>query len=81
MRKNAGKGTFVAPRNGHVAVVMTKCGAGAHQKTKKAIRRSERVSLNKMLRAAPPAMRVIAAAAAWLFPPRPGHAILAQEGP
>ena len=74
MRKNAGKGSFVSPRNGHVAVVMTKCGAGAHQKTKKAIRRSERVSLSRMLRAAPPAMHVIAAAAAWAFLSRSSRA-------
>ena len=48
MRKNAGKGSYIAPRNGHVARVMTMPGAGAHQKTKKAIRRADKVSLKKM---------------------------------
>lgn len=48
MRKNAGKGSYITPRNGHVARVMTMPGSGAHQKTKKAIRRADKVSLRKM---------------------------------
>lgn len=48
MRKNAGKGSYIAPRNGHVARVMTMSGSGVHQKTKKAIRRADKVSLKKM---------------------------------
>lgn len=48
MRKNAGKGSYIAPRNGHVVRIMTMPGAGAHQKTKKAIRRADKVSLKKI---------------------------------
>lgn len=57
MRKNAGKGSFVAPRNGHVAVVMTMRGAGTHQKTKKAMRRLDKVRIMRLPRDPSPAMR------------------------
>ena len=49
MKKNAGKGSFVAPRNGHVAVVMTMRGAGYHGKTQKAQRQADKVSLRQLV--------------------------------
>lgn len=49
MRKNSGNGSFVAPRNGHVAVVMTMRGAGAHGKTRKAQRQADKVSLKRLI--------------------------------
>lgn len=50
-----------APRNGHVASMMTRGGGGAHQKTVKAIRRADRISLAKAMRDTSPAMAVIVA--------------------
>lgn len=37
-----------APRNGHVAVVMVRPGAGAHGKTRKAERRSDKMAIKRM---------------------------------
>lgn len=42
-----------APRNGHVAVVMVRPGAGAHGKTRKAERRSDKMAIKRMAEAFP----------------------------
>ena len=51
MKKNAGKGSFVAPRNGHVAIIMTRGGGGAHGKTRKSERQAEKASLRQAIKA------------------------------